>query len=235
MALALSGLFATRALRHSPASPTRHDEAILAFEASDRREPPPRGAIVLAGSSTFTKWNDTMGADLAPLTVIPRGFGGSTMRDLLFYADRIVVAYQPRAVVIYEGDNDLAEGLGPEAIRDTFLELARRLRQKLPAVRVYVVAVKPSPSRWGLWPAARRLNELLRVACVADASSRLHFVDITLAMLDADGGPKRDIFLTDNLHLNRAGYEILARTLGAPLKERELAEERSVTTARDAR
>ena len=90
--------------------PTRFEDAIRAFEAEDVKNMPPAGAIVGAGSSSMRMWHGTIREDLAPLTIIPRGFGGSNMKDLLYYADRIVIKYKPRAVMIYEGDNDTRRG-----------------------------------------------------------------------------------------------------------------------------
>ncbi|MDC1436955.1 hypothetical protein N8303_06895 [Gammaproteobacteria bacterium] len=86
--------------------PARYEETILNFERQDRLDPPPEGAIVLTGSSSIARWNNQAEAALSPLTVIPRGFGGSVMNDLLYYLDRVALTYKPRAILIYEGDND---------------------------------------------------------------------------------------------------------------------------------
>src|SRR4030042_2704257 len=67
------------------ASPVRFETAIQAFEAKDRKTPPPSGAIVCIGSSTIRMWHATIVKDLAPLTVIPRGFGGGQMNHALHY------------------------------------------------------------------------------------------------------------------------------------------------------
>ena len=92
-------------------------------------------------------WHSKIHEDLAPLTVIARGFGGSTMFDLLHYTDRIVLPYKPRAIVVYEGDNDVAIGVGPEEIRDTFRKFVHKVHAALPQTRIYFLAIKPSYSR----------------------------------------------------------------------------------------
>ena len=90
--LLVVGLVSTSTAQ-TPSDPSRWADAISGFDANaDSR---PEGAIVLTGSSSFARWN-TMEADLAPLTVITRGFGGSTMADLLHYVDRVVLKYKPR-------------------------------------------------------------------------------------------------------------------------------------------
>src|SRR5215472_3812164 len=82
------------------------EPAIRDFEEEDKVHPPKPGCIVFAGSSSFRFW-DTLVSDMKPLEVINRGFGGSEFSDLDLYVSRIVIAYHPRAVVVYEGDNDL--------------------------------------------------------------------------------------------------------------------------------
>ena len=92
-------------------NPERFEKAVQAFEAKDKKDPPPASAIVCTGSSSMVGWHKTIRNDLAPLTVIPRGFGGSTMNDVLYYAERVAIPYRPRAILVYEGDNDIACGI----------------------------------------------------------------------------------------------------------------------------
>ena len=81
-------------------NPERYEKAVKAFEKSDAAEFNPSGAVLCIGSSSMRMWHPTIKEDLAPLTVIPRGFGGSTMNDLLYFADRIVIPYKPRAILV---------------------------------------------------------------------------------------------------------------------------------------
>ncbi len=48
--------------------------------------------MVCVGSSSIRMWHGQIADDLAPLTVIPRGFGGSNMNDLLHYVDELAIA-----------------------------------------------------------------------------------------------------------------------------------------------
>ena len=196
------------------ADPSRFESAIQAFEAESRETPPPEGAIVCIGSSSMRMWV-SIREDLKPLTVIPRGFGGSVMNDALYYADRIVIRYKPRAVLLYEGDNDAAFGISPEKIVETFDALIRKIHQELPGTRVYVISIKPSISRWNIWDSMKETNALLKARCEADPL--LTYIDVATPMLDEKGDVLHDIFIQDNLHLNAKGYGIWSRAIRSAL------------------
>lgn len=201
------------------ADPGRFESAIQEFEKQDATNPPPAGAIVCTGSSSMRMWHAMIHQDLAPLTVVARGFGGSNMNDLLTFADRIVIAYRPRAVVIYEGDNDIAQGISPPAIRDKFVALVEKIHKQLPKARIYCLSAKPSIARWKIWPKMQQANRLLSAECQRDP--RLTFVDIAGGMLDEQGHVKTDLFIADGLHMNRKGYVIWRDTLRPILLQRE--------------
>lgn len=202
------------------ADPARFAKAIEDFEAADRQQPPPAGGIVCIGSSSLKGWHADIRKDLAPLTIIPRGFGGSTMNDALHYADRIVLPYRPRAIVLYEGDNDIAQRIPPEKIAATFQAFVDRIHRHLPDTRIYVLSIKPSISRWKHWPMTLQANRLLADACARD--KRLFYVDVATPMLDADGRPRGELLKADNLHMTRAGYEVWRDVLRPILLKAEL-------------
>src|SRR4051794_6395257 len=89
------------------------EKEIAAFEEKDRQNPPPKGAIVFIGSSSIRKWA-TLAEDFSHHQVINRGFGGSQIIDSVHFADRIVLPYEPRMVVLYAGGNDIHLGKAPE-------------------------------------------------------------------------------------------------------------------------
>jgi lysophospholipase L1-like esterase len=203
--------------------PERFEEAIQKFEAEDRDNPPPTGAIVCTGSSSMRGWHENIKEDLAPLTLIPRGFGGSNMNDALHYAERIMIKYAPRAIVLYEGDNDIAQKIPPQNVVGTFRLFVNKIHSKLPDCRIYVLSVKPSISRWSMWPAMKETNRLLKEECLK--KELLTFVDVASPMLNDEGEPVRDLFLEDNLHMNRKGYILWRDILRPVLIEKELSEE----------
>ena len=189
--------------------PERFEGAIRQFETQDRSEPPPKGAIVLTGSSSIARWNEQSHAALAPLTVIPRGFGGSIMNDVLHYLDRVALTYEPRAILIYEGDNDTASrnALPTEMILGHLEQIARNVHDALPETRIYIMSVKPSVLRKGVWPNAQKLNAGYRA--IADNDPLVYYNVMT------------DIFVADGLHLNDLGNAIWGSIIKAGLMPME--------------
>jgi len=200
--------------------PTRFEAEILAMQVSDITNPPPDGAIVFAGSSSFRLWK-TLAADIEGYSVVNRGFGGSHMSDLIFHATRIVLPLHPRLIFVYEGDNDLASGKTPYSVYEEFCDFADLVHRKLPQTRVVYVAVKPSPKRRHLLEAQNDLNRLIQ-KWTASHPKRLGYVDIVSPMLTAKGEPREELFLKDALHLNPAGYAIWTRAIREYLSQNPL-------------
>ena len=183
---------------------SRWEATIQRFEEADKANPPPKNAILFVGSSSIVFWR-TLAEDMAPLTVINRGFGGSQMFELNQFRDRIVVPYEPRAVLVYEGDNDVASGKKPDEILAEYRDFVSHLQAKLPAADVFFIAVKPSVLRAHLWPTMVEVNELLQV--LADEHEHVQFLDTSSPLLTEDGDPDPNVLVDDNLHMNANGYE----------------------------
>lgn len=177
---------------------------IREFEAQDRASPPPAGAVIFVGSSSIRLWT-SLAADMAPLAVVNRGFGGSTMADVLQYAKRIVMPCRPRAAVIYEGDNDINRGASPAQVAAGAEELAGMLSAALPGVRLFFMGIKPSPSRVPLWPKFVRASRLLEEFCRRAGHV---YIDVAPGMLDASGRPRPELYVGDGLHMTTEGYRV---------------------------
>jgi lysophospholipase L1-like esterase len=196
--------------------PARFKADIAAFEAWDRQNSVPKGAVLFVGSSSIRMWQT---AECFPdLAVINRGFGGSHASDVIHYADRIVVKYAPRTIVFYAGDNDLADGKSPEQVAGDFERFVDVVHAKLPNTKIIYLPVKPSLARWKLWPQMQATNAL--VHRFTECHEQLSYIDTVTPMLGSDGSPRPDIFLSDGLHMNADGYKIWTNLLRDKLADR---------------
>ncbi len=199
----------------APASPEKWTAAIDKLTAADATHPPAKDGVVFIGSSTIGKWS-RLPAGFPGVSVIWRGFGGSELADSVFYADRIVIPYRPRVVVLYAGDNDLMAGKSPETVLADFRAFCARIQAALPKTRIVFLAVKPSPARWEIHPKMERANALVAAECARDP--RVTFVDVWTPMLDAKGKPRPELYVSDQLHMNESGYAIWVPLVAPHLK-----------------
>ncbi len=203
--LALGGLiFALAALAPGQADPSRWETAIARLEAADKESPPPERPVVFVGSSSIRLWD--VEARFPGLTVLNRGFGGSQIVDSVYYADRIILKYRPRAIVFYAGDNDIAAGKSPQAVVEDFAALLAKIESAQPDCPIFFLSLKPSLARWALFDQMKEANR--RIGALATGHPQLHFVDVAGPMLGPDGRPRSELFVDDGLHLNEAGYTL---------------------------
>ena len=195
----------------------RFEAEILKFEAVDRRIPPPPRPILFVGSSSVRLWTN-LPASYLGRPVLNRGFGGSTLKDLLRYFSRVVVPYSPSVLVVYEGDNDLAEGQTPAGIAQDLALLLDRSESELPGTEVLLMTVKPSPLRLHLLEAQRDFNR--RLGAMAAARRRVNVVDVASPLLNSLGEPDPRFFASDRLHLNADGYETWLKPVMLAIEDR---------------
>ena len=168
--------------------------------------------ILFAGSSSFTNWKDVQ--DYFPgRPILNRGFGGSTLKDQIRFADSIYFNIKPRQIVIYCGENDLAESSHPRGmlVYKRFIHLYKLIRSHFPDLSIVYISMKPSPSRRHLFPAMLEANR--SIEDFLKQQENVHFIDVFPLMLKKDGEPLLDIFLDDQLHMNSKGYEIWRKSI----------------------
>jgi len=195
---------------------SKWESEIKAFEAADKTNPPPHGAVLFIGSSSIRQWK-TLAEDFQEYKVINRGFGGSQIIDSVAFVDRIVIPYKPRMILLYAGDNDIAAGRSPEQVLADFKAFTRKVRPSLSETKVAFISIKPSPSRWEFAEKIKAANRLIEDFCKQD--ERLIYVDVFNPMLGADGKPRPELFVEDRLHLNHKGYALWTAMIRPRLKK----------------
>lgn len=184
----------------------RWESAIAAFEKADQSDPPPKDAILFLGSSTIVRWK-TLAEDFPDHKVINRGFGGNQICDSTYYAQRIIFPYQPRAIFLRAGGNDINSGKTPEQVFAEFKEFVATVHGKLPKTRIFFIGLAPSVKRWQNAEKEKALNGMIEQFCKQDP--RLTYIDTYSMTLGADGEPRPELFVADQLHFNADGYKLL--------------------------
>ena len=181
------------------------EENIQAFEALDRTETYSEDSILFAGSSSILLWS-TIEEDMAPYPVIQRGFGGSRLSDVAWYAKRLIYSHEFKALVLFVG-NDISgteKDKSPEEVGRLLKYILDVFREKYPETPFFFIEITPTASRWEVWPQIREANRVLKAVCERDPDA--YFISTSSHYLGDDGKPNPALFREDELHLNRAGY-----------------------------
>ena len=188
------------------------EKEIIKFEQLDRTESYPNEAILFAGSSSIRLWS-TLADDMAPYSVIQRGFGGSKLSDLAVYGDRIFKPHQCIAIVLFVA-NDITgseQDKSPREVAALFKNVLSTIRKSHPDTPVFWIEVTPTSSRWKVWPEIQQATLLIRQIC--ESHKNTYSIRTDFAFLNENGKPKDELFVSDKLHLNAQGYSIWTKII----------------------
>ena len=206
----------------------RFEEDIKKYEA----RPVETGKVLFYGSSTFTRCSfiycDRHPEKGHPLleeavrmkdgsgAIVNHGFGSSSADDLLYYYDRMVRPYAPRALVIYTGGNDMAFGYQPEESMNILATMIDWFQADFPDAPVYCMSQVPQFKKAGLKDRSTRLrdelNILLEDYCAKkEGVKMIRMVDCPVYFEKPEDIGDYDkaweaVFDTDQGHLNAIGY-----------------------------
>lgn len=186
-----------------------HEEIQTLKEKTDSLWNGEKGTVLFTGSSSIRMWEDLQ-ERFPEQNILNTGFGGSQASDLLYYLEPLVLAYQPKKVFIYEGDNDLAEGKSVKQVLKVLDQISEEVRKDYPEISIVLISAKPSVSRWSLRGKYKRLNKKLERW--AARHQYLDFADVWNPML-MDKKLNPSLFIADGLHMNASGYDIWENAL----------------------
>lgn len=219
--LAITGLLAASGVAEPVAAPSapvragphnfvKWEKDVAAFEKSDSLAPPPKHAVLFVGASTIVRWK-SLAEDFKGTVILNRGFGGNQIADSTHFAERMIFPYEPKMIFLRAGGNDIHAGRSADEVFGDFKDFVAKVRERLPEVPIAYIALSPSPSRWNERDAGDKLNGL--IAGYVKEGKNLLFVDDSKISLGANGQPRPELFVADQLHFNEAGYKLLAETV----------------------
>ena len=166
--------------------------------------------VFIGDSITYgCNWAATLGNS----NIVNQGISGNTTRDIRARLDSVADP-QARAYFIMAGINDLNRGIPADETVSNIRKIVLILKQASPDADIVLQSILPVNSRIRLFPfdtsQVKTLNDELRQ--IADAKSRVVFLDLYPSFLDDNGRLKSD-FTYDGLHLSAAGYNTWADIL----------------------
>jgi len=192
-------------------------DEIEVFLKKDSILMPAANSILFVGSSSFNYWKDI--SNYFPgYPIINRGFGGSSLTDVIYFNEETILKYKPKQIYIYCGENDIAasDTITPQIVFERFKTLYTIIRTHLGnKIPVMYVSIKPSVARWNMEEKFVASNTLIHN--FINKQKHTQFLDVHSAMLDTNGEVFKDIFIGDKLHMNARGYAIWQKIIAPTL------------------
>ncbi|MDO4321640.1 MAG: GDSL-type esterase/lipase family protein [Lachnospiraceae bacterium] len=174
--------------------------------------------IILAGSSSMEYWTSAASA-FSPYKILNMGIAGTKVCHWEQLYTSLIVKYNPKAVVLYVGTNDIGEGMirgiGAKTAANT-RKLIQKIQKALPDTKIYYVSICPSIKRSDAWDEICICNKTMKAYC-ADQEN-LYYIDVASYMLK-NGKPNSALYREDHLHLNDKGYKIWNKIIGSKVKK----------------
>ena len=202
----------------------RFEDRIQKYESVPVQE----GKILFYGHSLFTrcswitnyqenpKLEDCVRMKDGSQAIVNHGFGTSSADDLLYYYDRMVRPWKPRALVLATESNDVGFGYSATEVMEILARIIQWAKADFPDIRIYCFNGEPTLKSKGQVTVGTRMrkeyNELLKAFCAVTENciyvpmeKQAMFFENPEDIGDYDK-IREDIFHEDQVHLNPVGY-----------------------------
>ena len=174
------------------------------------------GGVIFYGASNFVKWT-TMEEDLAEYDVMNKAFGGSNDFLLRYYANDLIYNSNPDVIVFQTSSNDWTDGSSKEAVEEYKMEFFDELSEKLPNCVFVILSQIPNPLRYfgNYHNGMVYVDEKIEEYC--SAHDHFEFYSVLELLTDESGNANKEIWQSDDLHLNEKGFSLLAEAVNEEL------------------
>lgn len=161
--------------------------------------------LVFYGSSSIAMWS-TLYEDFKDYKPVNLGFNGSTLASCVWFFDRILSYYNPESIILYAGDNDLGDGRHAEEVAIFYLQFIQKVRERYGNIPTYFMSIKPSERRLDIIGRIKYANQIIENETRKDSNQ--HYINVFDKMMNKKGIPRKELFLSDKLHLSLEGYRL---------------------------
>ena len=186
-----------------------------------------QGLIMFYGPSNFTRWSaqwkhrpleEDIRMKDGSRAAVNHGFGTSTVEEQLYYYDRCVRPWAPRALIMGGAvGNDSAAGYTASEILALQARIFEYARKDFPGIKLYMYSRFPSVAGLSAKPAKKSFNkeyDLLQKAYI-DSHDDVTFLDFGKFPGFFQEGhvgdynyPREELFVEDGIHFNQQGYDV---------------------------
>ena len=194
---------------------------IKEFERLDKTETLPDDYILYLGSSSIRLW-DSIRKDMIPYNSVKRGYGGAHFYDLIHFTERLVTPHKNAQAIVCFVANDLTGiwdepkiKVRPRQVKRLFVYFTKQVKKIVPEMPIFLIEITPAPSRWNIWNETSKANDLMKAYC--ENKENLYFITTSQEFLNGNQQPRPELFVEDQLHLNRVGYRLWSQIIKSSL------------------
>jgi lysophospholipase L1-like esterase len=191
------------------------------LEALDKTETFKDDYILYIGSSSIRLW-DSIHKDMAPYYSVKRGYGGAHFYDLIHFTERLVTPHKKAKAIVCFVANDLTgiwdnpkTKVEPQQVKRLFKYFTKQVESIAPDMPIFLIEITPTPSRWNIWGKTAKTNNLIKAYC--ESKDNLYFISTSQEFLNKNQQPRSELFIEDQLHLNRQGYKLWTQIIKSNL------------------
>lgn len=194
---------------------------IKELEQKDQSENIPEDYILYLGSSSIRLW-DSIHQDMKPYNSVKRGYGGAHFYDLIHFTERLVTPHKDAKAIVCFVANDLTgvwdnpkTKVTPKQVKRLYVYFTKQVRAIAPETPIFLIEITPTQSRWNIWDKTVKANDLMEAYC--KTQDNMHFISTSEQFLNEEGLPRTELFIEDQLHLNRDGYRLWSQIIKSNL------------------
>lgn len=171
-----------------------------------------RGKVVLAGSSLLDHWEDPY-TPFGSVAVINNSVPDSTFRNWNNWYKKLIVAYQPKALVLCLGTDDIGDGpdMSAERAADKMQKLIEKIHKKSKKTKIFYLSLPCYPKNSAAWETTRVYNRLMHDFC--DEKKYMTYLPLTLKLTDEDEIPDETYYKGHQTYLSKAGYAVVEKVV----------------------
>ncbi len=165
---------------------------------------------LIFGSSSLERIGEPASEPCHPW--LNRAIGGATLKGMKTYLNWYPPQSQTRHILLYLGENDLANSIGVREAVTLMTQNLQHLRALYPEAQIHVLGIKPSPAHKYHHPAFRQFNHRVKV-WIEENTTRMTMHNPSWPEQQSE---LNLLFLEDGVHLRPAGYRLFLGELVKP-------------------
>lgn len=130
------------------------------------------------------------------------GVGGTRFCDWIKFLNELKDLPVPERVFINLGFNDIHCNRSAERVYGNYLEVVKILKERFPAVKIYLLNIAKAPVTDTYYAEEERFNSMTKASA---SELGVNIIDMRSTM-----AAEKDVYFTDKIHFNNHGYQIIA-------------------------